>query len=164
MNDYKYYFKLTREYLKRYRFMKSALANLDKSIALKQKIMDDVSAPISHYGGELGGGSGEMTSVEAAAANRERLEGEIQQMQTDKENIQNLLEQIDLAIDSLEDEDQKLIIGHYKERKTWETLSAEVYLTEKWARDRANFCIPDIAFTIFGSVALPPNKKIVFPV
>ena len=38
MNDYKYYFKLTREYLKRYRFMKSALANLDKSIALKQRL------------------------------------------------------------------------------------------------------------------------------
>ncbi len=162
MKKYNDYIKTTKQYLKSYNQFKAAIENIQKEIEFQTKIMNEVSTPISRYGAELGGGTGELTQVEAAATQRERIEEKIRSMKLDQMEIVNVLDKVDRAIDALDKDDKRLIDGYYKERMNWMDLSIELYMTEKWARERANKAIKGMAFTIFGPAALPPDKSFVF--
>ena len=162
MEDYNDYIKATKGYLRNYRQLQAAIKNLEREADLKRQELEGVSIAVSRYGGELGGGAGELTATEAAAVKRGRLGEEIEQISGEVGRIKGTLEKLDCAIESLDETQRQLVTGYYFERHTWAELSIGLYITEKWARIKGREAVESIAFMLFGNKALPPGKKFIF--
>ena len=163
LTGYNDYVNTTRGWLKRYNQFVVTAENMRDEIAANKKIMEaDVSAPCAKYGDEPGGGTSELNTVEAAASRHEYLNQRIAEAQSTIDEIERILRTINRTIDGLPKDDGKLIRDHYIDRKSWRDISNEVYLTEKWARDRGNKAIKEMAKMIFGIKAMPPDQQSLF--
>lgn len=153
MKEYNDYIQATRNYLKRYNQFQATIANLKDDICgMEQELECELSpaAPISKYSDEPGGGKPELNAVESLAEKRLAMRGRIDEARKSIENISRILRKVDRAIDALPREEERLIRGHYIERKSWEQLSEELYLTEKWASEKARRAVKEMSFTIFA--------------
>lgn len=162
MRDYNDYIKATREYLKNYKQLQATVKNLEQEANEKQMELEGVRIAVSNYGGKPGGNEGELTVTEAEAAKRGQIKDEITRISGEVRRIKGVLERIDCAIDSLDDTKKRLIQGYFMDGLTWRELSIEQYMTEKWASNVGGRAIREIAFMIFGSKALPPEKRFIF--
>lgn len=161
MREYSDFIEATRGYLKRYNQFKATIANLkDDNEAMEHAIELDIAAPISKYGGQPRGGTPELTTVEQAASMISKVQDCIRRNKDNIQNIERILRKVDRAINELKPDDQILIKGHYIDRRSWGDLSAEKFLTEKWARERSRKAIKQMAFMIFGNRALPEQQNI----
>ena len=161
MREYSDFIEATRGYLKRYNQFKATIANLkDDNEAMEHAIELDIAAPISKYGGQPRGGTSELTTVEQAASMISKVQDCIRRNKDNIQNIERILRKVDRAINELKPDDQILIKGHYIDRRSWGDLSAEKFLTEKWARERSRKAIKQMAFMIFGNRALPEQQNI----
>ena len=163
MKGYNDYISMTRRYLKSYNQFLVTVENLKEEIKAQEHALSqylDVSAGISKYGGEPGGGTPELNNIESAAARHEAITARINQMKMDVESVERKIRQVDKAIDGLHGDDRRLIEGYYKDQLSWKELSIELFMTEKWARERANKAIREMAVMIFGSVAMPEQQQL----
>ena len=161
MREYSDFIETTRGYLKRYSQFKVTIANLNDDIeAMEHAIETDIAAPISKYGGQPGGGSPELTPTEQGASRISKAQDFIRKNRESIRNIEHILRKVDRAIGELKPDDQRLIKGHFIDHRSWGELSAEVYHTEKWARERSRKAIKKMAFMIFGDRALPEQQKL----
>ncbi len=163
MNDYNDYIKATRGYLKNYKQLRTTMKNLEQEAQEKRQLLASTHISISKY--DMGGGGegrAELTSTEAEAFKRGRIEEEIEQIAGEVNRIRTTMEKLDNAIESLDGTKKRLIQGYYLDGMTWRELSIELYITEKWAANSGGNAVKEIAFMIFGSKALPPEKKFIF--
>lgn len=161
MKGYNDYISMTRSYLKSYNQFKITIENLNDEIAAQERLLEtDVTAGISKYGDEPGGGTPELNSVESAAYRHEMIIKRISEMELNVTSIKRILRKVDRAIEGLSEENRQLITDYYIEGMSWRQIGTANYLTEKWARDKGNKAIKEIAKMIFGPVAMPEQQQL----
>ena len=162
MKEYNDYVAMTRKYLKDYYQLQIAGKNLAEEIEAQTMMLQSESVAISRYGGELGGGSGELNAVEAAADRRTKMKQQIEDMKRDQAEIERVLRKIDRALEGLSDGDRDLVQGHFIDGYSWGQLGNKAYCTEKWARDKGNKALKEVAFMVFGVCVRPRQLKFIF--
>lgn len=151
MREYNDYVQTTKEYLRRYREFKATVDNLHDEIEAQEKLLAlDAVAPTPKYGDDTSGGSGELTSTEAAAAQRIALEQSVREKKLEAERIERTIRKVDRALDAITPQEKKLVEGYYINRESWRDLSIALYMTEKWASHLGNKAIKNMAAIIFG--------------
>lgn len=156
--DLKYneYMRMTRDRLKNYNKLCAAVANLKDTIKIKEQLIAlDVAAPISKYGDEPGGGSGELNVVEAAANRHMETRCEIADMQKRLACLELAIRKIDRAVDALSDEDRTLIRGYYFDEQDWNTLADNLGHSYSWAASRGARALRKVAGILFADKVTP---------
>lgn len=162
MNEYNDYVGMTRRYLKSYTKLQITVKNLDEEIEAQKTMLQDEAVAISRYGDEPGGGSSELNATESAASRRIMIENRIVDMECDKAEIERVLRKIDRALDGLSDGDRDLVQGHFIDGYSWQQLGNKAYCSEKWARDKGNKALKEVAFMVFGVCVRPRQLRFVF--
>ena len=162
MNEYNDYVGMTRRYLKSYNQLQITVKNLDEEIEAQKTMLQDEAVAISRYGDEPGGGSSELNATELAASRRIMVENRIADMKCDKAEIERVLRKIDRALEGLSDGDRDLVQGHFIDGYSWGQLGNKAYCTEKWARDKGNKALKEVAFMVFGVCVRPRQLRFVF--
>ena len=162
MNEYNDYVGMTRRYLKSYNQLQITVKNLDEEIEAQKTMLQDEAVAISRYGDEPGGGSSELNATELAASRRIMVENRIADMKCDKAEIERVLRKIDRALEGLSDADCDLVHGHFIDGYSWQQLGNKAYCTEKWARDKGNKALKEVAFMVFGVCVRPRQLRFVF--
>lgn len=162
LNEYNDYVGSVRKYLRKYNQFKVTILNLEEEKEAQIKMLNDFSVSIAKYGDEPGGGSSELNQTEAAADQRIKIKKEIENIDMNIAVLQRLIKKVDRSIAGLADTERRLIVGYFFDNKSWMELGNEMYYTEKWARERGNKAVKEIAFMMFGTVARPEQLRFVF--
>lgn len=162
MKEYNDYVSMTRKYLKNYNKLKITIVNLTEELNAQKELLQDESIAISRYGCELGGGSSELNATEAAADRRDKTKRKVVELENNISEIQRIINKLDRALKGLNETDCQLIKGYYIDGYSWNKLGNKNYCTEKWARDKGNKALREVAFMLFGVVAEPQQLKFVF--
>ena len=162
MKEYNDYVGMTRRYLKSYKQFQITIENLSEDINAQKQLLNSFSVPISRYGDEPGGGTSELNQVEAAAYHRDETKKKILELEGNIAELERILHKLDRAMEGLGEQDKDIIKSYYIEGDSWQQIGHKNYYTEKWARDRGNRALKDMAFMIFGIVAKPQQLRFVF--
>lgn len=155
MQDFNDYMKLTRGYLRDYRKMEARIKAWAQEKADLLRELSDVPIAISRYGGEPGGGSGDMNVVERQADNRIKLESRCKEIDDDTAELKRLMTKIENAVSSLEPETCQLVWEHYVDGIAWYGIADRLYLSSDCVRKRGQRALADIADILFGRKAQP---------
>ena len=120
MREYGDYIRETKRLLGCYNKMKVAVTNLTEEIDAQEIILRDESISSIQYGDDrISGGTRELTTTEAAAVRRIKLEGHIADMRIRRDEIERTIRAIDRAFESLDDADVELLQGRYMRGQSW---------------------------------------------
>lgn len=115
------------------------------------------------YGDDrISGGTRELTTKEAAAVRRIKLEGHIADMRIRRDEMERTIRAIDRVFESLDDADVELIQGRYMQGQSWAQVAEALNYTEKWVRDKGGKALRDVALMLFGVIVKPAQLKITF--
>lgn len=165
LKEYNDYVVLVKHYLCQYDHLRdTAKSKRMQAKTIRDELAKnlDVAAPIAKYGGQAGGGSPELTTVEAAANRRGKKENLARRLDADADAIENRLKLVDMAISCLDDREQYLIKSYYFGKKTWVELAMDLYLSETWARKSGRRAVKTMASIIFGEDAVPEQMAFHF--
>ena len=149
-NDYR---RLTRGYLRDYSMWKNAIEAWEKEKADIDKELASVPIAISKYGGEPGGGNGEMNSVECLAERRIKLNERVLTIEQDTRELLRVMKNIKTAIDSLDDETGHIIILHYINKRTWADIADMFAYSESSVKQKGYRAIGKLSSILFGRKA-----------
>jgi hypothetical protein len=151
-NDYA---KKVRTYLDQYNLFQTAIKNLQEEAAAQQARLSDYKLSITKYGDEpIVSGGLQVSQTENAVEQRIKIEEKIKRINLDIASLECIVNKLDRAIDGLPSEEHDLIVGYFLEGRTWQMIAQKLYISEKWAREKSGKAIKEIAFMMFGSVAL----------
>ena len=161
MREYGDYIRETKRLLMNYNKMKVAALNLTEEIGALEAALRDVQIGSVRYGEDgVQGGRGELTSTEAAAARRMRMEGRIADMKARRDEIERTVRAIDRAFESLDDADVELLQGRYMRGQSWIEIADALNYTEKWAQEKGGKVLRDVALMLFGVIVRPAQIKL----
>ena len=161
MRAYGDYIRETKRLLMNYNKMKVAVTNLTEEIDAQEMVLRDESISSIQYGDDrISGGTRELTSTEAAAVKRIRLEGHIADMRIRRDEIERTIRAIDRAFESLDDEDVELVQGRYMRGQSWIEIADALNYTEKWAQEKGGKVLRDVALMVFGVEMRPVQIKL----
>ena len=153
--------KETKRILGQYNKMKVAVQNLAEEIEARTAALQDESVAIARYGDEpMGGGTSELTATEAAAARRMMATADIAEMEQRKRDMERTLRAVDRALSCLSVEDERLVRGRYVDGYAWWQVAREAGYTEKYASERGNRLLRDVADMVFGMVSRPLQTRL----
>ena len=152
--------KETKRILGQYNKMKVAVQNLVEEIEARTAALQGESVAIARYGDEPMGGTAELTATEAAAARRMRAAADIAVMEQRKKEIERTLRAVDRALSCLSAEDERLVRGRYIDGYAWWRVAREVGYTEKYASERGNRVLRDVADMVFGMAVRPLQMRL----
>lgn len=151
MQDFRECVQKTRRLLKQFHSLQATLANLqDDLAALEQMAGLEQAAPISKYSDMPGGGTPELNSVESGAERHMQLEKQIAEKRKAVQSLELIVRKMTRAIGCMNEQNQRLIRGHYFEGASWDELGRECGYTEKWARTHGGEAVKLIASMLFG--------------
>lgn len=151
MQDYGECVRKTKQLLKSYHSLQVTLANMQDDLrTLEQIATIKPAAPVSKYSDMPGGGTPELNSVEAAAERSMRLGRLIERKRKSVEPLELIIRKLTRAIACLNEQDRRLIQGHYFDGLLWDELGRENGYTEKWARTHGGEAVSLIASMLFG--------------
>ena len=163
MREYGDYIRETKRLLQNYTKMKVAVTNLTEEIDAQEMILRDESISSIQYGDDrISGGTRALTTTEAAAVRRIKLEGHIADMRIRRDEIERTIRAIDRAFESLDDADVELLRGRYMRGQSWIEIAHALNYTEKWAQEKGGKVLRDVALMLFGVVMRPAQLKIIF--
>lgn len=165
INAYNDYVNMTKGYLRNYNKFIVAAKNLSNDIVTAEQFLvqsDDIAAAVAKYGDEPGGGSSELTTVEAAAERHMDLQRNIVKMKRNLSQLQRLIAKIDRALESLDSEDRAIVQEFTIENKSAIEVANRHFYSERWVRTRAKNAMKEIALMIFGIKARPTQLTFVF--
>ena len=154
------YIKETKRILGQYNKMKVAVQNLAEEIEARTAALQGESVAIARYGDEPTGGTAEMTATEAAAARRMRAEADIEVMRQRKAEMERALRAVNRALSCLSANDERLVRGRYIDGYAWWQVAREAGYTEKYASERGNRLLRDVADMVFGMVSRPLQTRL----
>lgn len=152
--------KETKHILGQYNKMKVAVQNLAEEIEAQTAALQGESVAIARYGDEPTGGTAELTATEAAAARRMRAAADIEEMQERKRDMERTLRAVDRALACLSAEDERLVRGRYIDGYAWWRVAREAGYTEKYASERGNRVLRDVADMVFGIAVRPLQMRL----
>ena len=167
LKEYNDYVMITKQYLRQYnqlRFTAESKRIQAKDIREELAGSSDIAAPLAKYGDQVGGGSPELNTVEAAADRRAKKAKMAAWCDAQADAIEHRLELVDHALSCLDEREQYLVKGYYFERKTWVELAIDLYLSETWARKTGGRAVKTMAAIIFGEDAVPEQMAFHFAV
>ena len=151
MREYSDYIRETKRLLQNYAKMKVAVTNLTEEIEAQEMILRDESISSIQYGDDsICGGTRELTTTEAAALRRIKLEGHISDMRTRRDEMERTIRAIERSLDSLDDADVELIRGRYMHGLSWADVAEQLNYTEKWAQEKGGKVLQDVALMLWG--------------
>ena len=100
--EYNDYMLLVRNYLKGYKKMQRDIDAWEQQKSDIKAELSDVSVAISRYGGEPGGGSGDMTVVERQAETRGKLEAKLSLIDHNIGELRRVMKTVETAVSALE--------------------------------------------------------------
>lgn len=151
MREYSDYIRETKRLLQNYAKMKVAVTNLTEEIDAQEMILRDESISSIQYGDDrISGGTRELTTTEASAVRRIKLEGHIADMRIRRDEIERTIRAIDRSLDSLDDADVELIRGRYMHGLSWADVAEQLNYTEKWAQEKGGKVLQDVALMLWG--------------
>lgn len=163
MREYGDYIRETKRLLQNYAKMKVAVTNLTEEIEVQEMILRDESISSIQYGDDrICGGTRELTSTEAAAERRIKLEGHIADMRIRRDEMERTIRAIDRAFESLDDADVELLQGRYIRGQSWGEVAEALNYTEKWVQEKGGKVLRDVALMLFGVTVRPVQMKLVF--
>lgn len=163
MREYGDYIRETKRLLQNYTKMKVAVTNLTEEIEAQEAILRDESISSIQYGDDrICGGTRELTTTEAAAVRRIKLEGHIADMRIRRDEIERTIRAIDRAFESLDDSDVELIQRRYMQGQSWAQVAEALNYTEKWAKEKGGKVLRDVALMLFGVEVRPVQLKFLF--
>lgn len=165
LKEYNDYVVLVKHYLCQYDHLRdTAKSKRMQAKTIRDELVKnlDVAAPIAKYGGQAGGGSPELTTVEAAAARRSRKAELAERCDAQADAIESRLRLVDHALSCLDEREQYLIKGYYFDKKTWVELAMDLYLSGTWARKSGGRAVKTMASIIFGKDAVPEQMAFHF--
>ena len=163
MREYGDYIRETKRLLRSYNKMKVAALNLTEEIDAQEAVLRDESIASIRYGDDrISGGTRELTSTEAAAVKRIRLEGRIADMKARRDEIERTVRAIDRAFESLDDADVELLQLRYMGGLSWVEVAERLNYTEKWAQEKGGKVLRDVALMLFGVVVRPVQMRLVY--
>ena len=163
MREYGDCIRETKRLLQNYAKMKVAVMNLTEEIEAQEMILRDESISSIQYGDDrISGGTRELTTTEAAAVRRIKLEGHIADMRTRRDEIERTIRAIDRVFESLDDSDVELIQRRYMQWQSWAQVAEALNYTEKWAQEKGGKVLRDVALMLFGVEVRPVQLKFLF--
>ena len=161
MREYGNYIRETKRLLQNYAKMKVAVTNLTEEIDAQEAVLRDESISSIQYGDDrISGGARELTTTEAAAVRRIKLEGHISDMRMRRDEMERTIRAIDRAFESLDDADVELIQGRYMRGQSWIEIADALNYTEKWAQEKGGKVLRDVALMLFGVTVRPVQMKL----
>lgn len=167
LKEYNDYVEIVKRYLSQYGRMQGTAESMRmRAKTIREELSGgfDIAAPISKYGDQVGGGSPELNTVEAAADRRAKKAKMAAWCDAQADAIEHRLELVDHALSCLDEREQYLVKGYYFERKTWVELAIDLYLSETWARKTGGRAVKTMAAIIFGEDAVPEQMAFHFAV
>ena len=152
--------KETKRKLGQYNKMKVAVQNLAEEIEARTAALQGESVAIARYGDTPTGGTSELTATEAAAARRMWAEADIEVMRQRKAEMERTLRAVDRALACLSEGDERLVRGRYIDGYAWWCVAREAGYTEKYASERGNRLLRDVADMVFGMVSRPLQTRL----
>ncbi len=152
--------KETKRILGQYNKMKVAVQNLTEEIEARTAALQGESIAIARYGDAPTGGTAELNATEAAAAKRMRVAVDIAEMEQRKRDMERMLRAVDRAMSCLSANDERLVRGRYIDGYAWWQVAREAGYTEKYASERGNRLLRDVADMVFGMVARPLQTRL----
>ena len=152
--------KETKRILRQYNKMKVAVQNLTEEIEARTAALQGESVAIARYGNEPTGGTAELTATEAAAARRMRAAADIEEMQERKRDMERTLRAVDRALACLSADDERLVRGRYIDGYALWQVAREAGYTEKYASERGNRVLRDVADMVFGMAVRPLQMRL----
>ena len=163
MREYGDYIRETKRLLQNYAKMKVAVTNLTEEIDAQEMILRDESISSIQYGDDrISGGTRELTTTEAAAVRRIKLEGHITDMRIRRDEIERTIRAIDRVFELLDDSDVELIQRRYMQGQSWAQVAEALNYTEKWAKEKGGKVLRDVALMLFGVEVRPVQLKFLF--
>lgn len=163
MREYGDYIRETKRLLQNYAKMKVAVMNLTEEIDAQEMILRDESISSIQYGDDrISGGTRELTTTEAAAVRRIKLEGHITDMRIRRDEIERTIRAIDRVFELLDDSDVELIQRRYMQGQSWAQVAEALNYTEKWAKEKGGKVLRDVALMLFGVEVRPVQLKFLF--
>ena len=156
---------MTRSRLRNYKNFQVSIQNKEKDIAHEERMLDectDMAAPISKYGGTPGGGTSELTPVGRAADKRMQRSARLIELRRDREELVRIVGKIDYSVENLKKEEAEIIRAYYFEGKSWVQIGYEHNMSERWAREKGNRAVKELALMMFGLKAVPQQMNFVF--
>ena len=135
INDYK---RLTRGYLKDYRAWQQAIGAWEQEKADIDAELASMPVAVSRYGGEPGGGSGELTNRALS-------------IDTDTRELRRVMKNLETAIRTLDGADSQLVTLHYIDGRTWYDVADALGYSMEGAKQKGYRAIGKIAVILFGS-------------
>ena len=161
MREYGDYIRETKRLLQNYAKMKIAVTNLTEEIEAQEMILRDESISSIQYGDDrISGGTRELTTTEAAAVRRIKLEGHIADMRIRRDDMERMIRAIDRAFESLDDADVELLQGRYIKGLSWSEIAGALNYTEKWAKEKGGKVLRDVALMLFGVTVRPAQLRL----
>lgn len=152
--------KETKRILGQYNKMKVAVQNLTEEIEARTAALQGESVAIARYGDEPTGGTAELNATEAAAARRMRAAADIAVMEQRKKEIDRMLRAVDRALSCLSANDERLVRGRYIDGYAWWQVARDAGYTEKYASERGNKVLRDVADMVFGLTGRPLQMRL----
>ncbi len=155
--EYNDYVLNTKNYLRNLGRFKATAANKREQAELWKSELS-IGAPIAKYSAMPGGGTGELTSTESAAAHRESIQQRINTALKEAERLEHIVNMVERSIELLPTEDRLIIEMRFKENKSWMMIASELNYSEKWTARKGNRAIKAIARMLFGDIAFPGQQ------
>ena len=142
----------TKRLLKEAPIMAVTVQNLTDEIAELEALLADESIAAARYGVDaIGGGAGELTATEAAAARRVKMERRIIDLRHRIAAIERKQRAIDRAVNALQDDEREIIRARMA-GLSWEMVACKLNYSVKWTQKKSDKAIKAIAFMMFGEV------------
>ncbi len=154
------YIRLTRGYLKDYNRMRTCIRTWEKEKKEIEYELSSLPMAVSRYGGELGGGSGELSVVERLAQTRIKLTNRLFQIEHDVKELHRVMKKIENAVAALDPETRDIVWSHYVEGKKWYDVADVHYLSYSCASQKGYRAIRVVACMIFGQKAACPERTL----
>ena len=138
--------------LKEAPMMAVTVQNLTDEIAELEALLADESIAAARYGVDaIGGGAGELTATEAAAARRVKMERRIIDLRHRIAAIERKQRAIDRAVNALQDDEREIIRARMA-GLSWEMVACKLNYSVKWSQKKNDKAIKAIAVMMFGEV------------
>ena len=160
MREYGDYIRETKRLLQSYNKMKVAVVNLSEEIEALEIELRSESVAIARYGDEPQGGTSELNATEAAANRRIKTGERLTVLRQRKDEIERTLRSVNRALECLSDEDERLIRGRYIDGYAWWQVARDAGYTEKYASERGNRVLRDVADMVFGMAVRPLQMRL----
>ena len=161
MQGYNDYVNLTRGYLKSYAELERMRDYWQKDTQEKAQELNGVSVAIARYGDNPGGGTGELSPTERAAAKRLLQKKELAARHHDIQEIERLHKDISNCLMAMHEDDARILKAHYIDGQSWYDLADEEGYSYSAIRQKGKRALHSLAKYLFGLKAMPEARQIV---